>query len=57
MAGGLLAGRALLQEENVGRDFRAGIGLERRVGKADRAEQVGAVGQIARIVASCLSIV
>ena len=58
MSGGFCSGRALAQEEDVGRDFRSGIAFEGGIGKADRAEQVGALGEIGcGCVSSCLSIV
>ncbi len=36
----------LLQEQDVRGDFRAGVGLERRVGQANRAEQLRALGDV-----------
>ena len=41
------SGRALLQQQNIGRDFRAGVGLEGGIGEPDGADEVGAVGEIA----------
>ena len=50
--------RAFAQEQNVGGDFRSGIGFERGVGQADRAEQDRHVRQDAGgWFRSCLSIV
>ncbi len=42
---GLLLGRQALQEHDVGHDGRARVLLECRVGQADRAEQLGLLGQ------------
>src|SRR5580658_3786059 len=46
MTGTRFSGSALAQEENVGRDFRAGIALECDIGKADCTDQVGTLREI-----------
>ena len=46
MARRLRAGRALAKEQNVGRDFRSRIALERGVRQPYRAQQIGMFGQM-----------